>query len=206
MELQAIAAHSNADHIGEHRLTNAIASKQIKNTEGHSKPSRSAFEAMISKELASFLRLAKRLAFPDEARAEDFVQDAIIKAYVGFQNGDLKLTPQTGAWIRKSIYLNFLMHRRSEKRVRYVAPELLESAKTVQPELHANQLSNDILAALEKISDEHREVIILIDLEGIEYAEAAEILSIPIGTIRSRLNRARWNMANLLRNSYGSNP
>lgn len=161
---------------------------------------------MISKELASFLRLAKRLAFPDEARAEDFVQDAIIKAYVGFQNGDLKLTPQTGAWIRKSIYLNFLMHRRSERRVRYVAPELLESAKTVQPEPHANQLSNDILNALEKISDEHREVIILVDLEGIEYAEAAEILSIPIGTIRSRLNRARWNMANLLRNSYGSNP
>lgn len=161
---------------------------------------------MVSKELAGFLRLAKRLAHPDEARAEDFVQDAIIKAYIGFQNGDLKLTPQTGAWIRKSIYLNFLMHRRSEKRVRYVSPELLEGTQSTYAEPHANQLSNDILAALEKISDEHREVIILIDLEGIEYSEAAEILSIPIGTIRSRLNRARWNMANLLRSSYGSNP
>lgn len=205
LELQQYVTHSSADHNSEPLLTNTIASKQIKESGSNPMHSRSAFEAMVSKELASFLRLAKRLAFPDEARAEDFVQDAIIKAYIGFQSGELKLTPQTGAWIRKSIYLSFLMHRRSEKRISFVAPELLESACTTHPEPHANTLSNDILAALEKISDEHREIIILIDLEGIEYAEAAEILSIPVGTIRSRLNRARWKLANLLRSTYGSN-
>lgn len=167
-------------------------------------PDRSDFEAMVAVELPGFLRLAKRLAHPDEARAEDLVQDAIIKAYTSFRKKELTLTPQIGSWIKRSIYLSFLMHRRSEKRLTFMDPRLIEDSRSEQPNPHAQTLSNDILDALQSIFDEHREVVILIDLEAMDYAEASKILSIPIGTVRSRLNRARWNLANLLHNNYGS--
>ena len=52
----------------------------------------------------------------------------------------------------------------------------------------------DLVAAFERISFEHRSVLMLIDVEGLDYAEAAGVLSIPVGTVRSRLNRARAAM------------
>jgi RNA polymerase sigma-70 factor (ECF subfamily) len=52
-------------------------------------------------------------------------------------------------------------------------------------------LRSDIEKALESLSDDFRTVIVLVEVEGFSYAEAAESLGLPIGTVRSRLSRAR---------------
>jgi RNA polymerase sigma-70 factor (ECF subfamily) len=49
-----------------------------------------------------------------------------------------------------------------------------------------------------KLSEEHREVLLLVAIEGLQYEEAAEILAVPIGTIRSRLSRARQSLRDTL--------
>jgi RNA polymerase sigma-70 factor (ECF subfamily) len=57
----------------------------------------------------------------------------------------------------------------------------------------------DILEALQALSHEHREIVILREFEGMTYAEIAEALSIPQGTVESRLYRARQELRRLLR-------
>ncbi|MCI0704114.1 MAG: sigma-70 family RNA polymerase sigma factor, partial [Planctomycetia bacterium] len=52
--------------------------------------------------------------------------------------------------------------------------------------------------AIARLSEEHREVLILKDLEGMKYEEIAEVLGVPLGTIRSRLHRARLELRDLL--------
>jgi RNA polymerase sigma-70 factor (ECF subfamily) len=52
--------------------------------------------------------------------------------------------------------------------------------------------------ALNRLSHEHREVLVLKDIEGMKYEEIAEMLGVPIGTIRSRLHRARLELRELL--------
>ena len=56
----------------------------------------------------------------------------------------------------------------------------------------------DLLAALRKLPPEQREVVLLVGFEGMSYLEAAEVLQVPIGTIRSRLHRARLELRELL--------
>jgi RNA polymerase sigma-70 factor (ECF subfamily) len=52
----------------------------------------------------------------------------------------------------------------------------------------------DLLAAFDRMTVEHRAVLVLVDVEGLDYAEAADVLAVPVGTVRSRLNRARAAM------------
>ena len=59
----------------------------------------------------------------------------------------------------------------------------------------------DIQAALEKLPIEQREVLLLVAVEGLRYREAAEVLALPLGTVMSRLARAREKMQDLLNGS-----
>jgi RNA polymerase sigma-70 factor, ECF subfamily len=55
-----------------------------------------------------------------------------------------------------------------------------------------------VAAAIQKLSDEHRAVLVLKDIDGLKYEEIAEVVGVPIGTVRSRLNRARLELRGLL--------
>jgi RNA polymerase sigma-70 factor (ECF subfamily) len=65
-------------------------------------------------------------------------------------------------------------------------------------ELGRTEDERQLHAAIARLSTEHREVLILKDLEGMKYEEIAEVLAVPIGTIRSRLHRARLELRDLL--------
>ena len=62
----------------------------------------------------------------------------------------------------------------------------------------ASELSAQVQAALQKISPELREAVILRDLQGLEYSEIQQVLSVPEGTVKSRINRGRIELARLL--------
>ena len=55
-----------------------------------------------------------------------------------------------------------------------------------------------LYAALARLSGEHRDVLVMKDLEGLKYEEIAEVMGVPIGTVRSRLHRARLELRDLL--------
>ncbi|HSM70827.1 MAG TPA: RNA polymerase sigma factor, partial [Anaerolineales bacterium] len=78
------------------------------------------------------------------------------------------------------------------------APWLADPAASVQQTVEQNELSEEIGAIMNKLPESYRNVLILVDIHQFDYQEAAEALRIPIGTVKSRLARARTQMKNLL--------
>lgn len=130
-------------------------------------------------------RYARALA-GDSHRADDLVQDtlerALAKFYLWRRGSDLR------AWlftIMHSVFINQLKARR-ELALDAAVEDGLQSAPQSDPlELR------DLDAALRKLPVEQREVLLLVGLEQLSYAEVSKALSIPVGTVMSRLSRGR---------------
>ena len=143
---------------------------------------------------------AYRLTF-DEDDAKDLVQDTYMKAYRFinlFQRGT-----NAKAWlyrILKNSFINdFRKKSKQPSKVDYQEVENfynsddVDSNKTVDLRIDTlkDMMGDEVSNALNSLAVDFRTVIILCDLEGFTYEEMAKILDIPIGTVRSRLHRAR---------------
>lgn len=136
------------------------------------------------------LRRYARALTHDVERADDLVQDCLERAVrrqsLWRPTGPLK------AWLFKvlvNIYRNDLRRER-----RRPTAEPLETM-TVEPHVPESQTGQlalaDMARAMQQLAPEQREALLLVVLEGLSYAEAAEVLDIPIGTLMSRIGRAR---------------
>ena len=148
----------------------------------------------------SMYNFAYRLTF-DEADAKDLVQDTYLKAYrfiTSFEQGT-----NAKAWlfrILKNSFINdFRKKSKEPSKVDYQEVESYynsdEVDRTITTDLRVetvqDMIGDEISNALNALDVDFRTVIILCDLEGFKYDEMAKILDIPIGTVRSRLHRAR---------------
>jgi RNA polymerase sigma-70 factor (ECF subfamily) len=129
-------------------------------------------------------RFARALARDSEA-ADDLVQDTMVRALRGehlFHGGDLR------TWLF-TILLNLDRNRRRGLARR----PILATIEDVDPpgEPGADGSRPDIERGLALLPQEQREVLLLVTLEGLSYREAAEVQGVPIGTVMSRLSRAR---------------
>jgi len=160
----------------------------------------------------SMYNFAYRLTF-DEDDAKDLVQDTYLKAFrfiESFEQGT-----NAKAWlfrILKNSFINdFRKKSKEPAKVDYQEVETyynsddIDQAITTDLRIEAVQdmIGDEISNALNSLDVDFRTVIILCDLEGFKYDEMAKILDIPIGTVRSRLHRARNLLKDKLR-SYAS--
>jgi RNA polymerase sigma-70 factor (ECF subfamily) len=137
----------------------------------------------------------------DRAAAEDLVQESYMKALKGFSS--FKQGTNFRAWIYRILRNTFLTSKTGLKIAASLDDEdvaVPEPATTFTPEslLIAQLEQRAILQALEALPVNFREVILLCDLEEMSYQEIAQTLAIPIGTVMSRLSRARKAMRSLL--------
>ena len=155
---------------------------------------RELYETYISSMLPKLNFLAVNFTHPDTDLAKDLVQEAIIKGYQSFVNGGLILDDKAKAWFATVIRNEFLMHRRKNKRL---VGELddQQSGENTGRDFENAGLREILQHAIEELPQDHRDVIVLIDLQEFDYEEAANILQIPVGTVRSRLSRARMKLA-----------
>ena len=132
----------------------------------------------------------------DSDRADDLVQDTMLKAWNSldtFQEGT-----NLRAWlftILRNTYFSECRRRRREvpdEGGDYVAQ------LCVPPSQHGAVDAQDVLKALGQLTDDQREALILVGAEGFAYEEAAEICECAVGTIKSRVNRARNRLSELL--------
>ena len=161
---------------------------------------RAEFEATAVPLLQPLYNAARRLADGPEDAA-DLVQETYLRAYRTFEN----FTPGTNcrAWLVTILYAVFINeYQRRQRRgptlslddlegcfQRYLeAPEDAEHAAASMP---AAGVGPEVDAALRQLSPEFRGPVVLVDIEGLSYDEAAAVLGCPIGTVRSRLFRAR---------------
>jgi RNA polymerase sigma-70 factor, ECF subfamily len=129
----------------------------------------------------------------DADRAEDLVQEALLRAIAG------AATWRAGQGLRPwllSIVHNTHVSRR--RRVQVEAAGAKELAATAVPAAPATQHQRvelgQTMAALQTLPEEQREAIVLVAIEGLSYKDAAEILGLPLGTLMSRLARARGTL------------
>jgi RNA polymerase sigma-70 factor (ECF subfamily) len=148
------------------------------------------FETEALPHLNDIFRMANRL-LGDSARAEDVAQEVYLQAWKSFQ----RFEPGTNcrAWLFKILFHCVNHHRRKWFRFPLVneAMEFVEANLTAPEAIPEHLTDGEVLAALDSIPADFRAVILLVDVEEFAYKDAAEILSIPIGTVMSRLNRGR---------------
>ena len=146
-----------------------------------------------------------------DSEAQDLTQDVFLKVFKNlgsFRAGEGSFV----VWLTRLTRNLLIDHYRRTKLERVT--ESLEDQVTVLEEkatftrtdsiLAGREASEMLQAALQKLSPDLRETVILRDLEELEYREIAQILSVPEGTVKSRLNRGRAELARVLKRSKGS--
>ncbi|MBW3606515.1 MAG: sigma-70 family RNA polymerase sigma factor [Actinobacteria bacterium] len=162
-----------------------------------------AFREHVVPELDVLLRVALRLT-RNRQDAEDLVQDTVLRAYRALDRFD-------GAYPRA--WLLTIMRNANRNRVRKRWPELLadeDRALAMLPARGADGREGPaesvaeavpdtaLVDALGRLSPAHRAVVAMIDIDGLSYHEAAEVLGVPVGTVTSRLHRARRKLRSRL--------
>jgi RNA polymerase sigma-70 factor (ECF subfamily) len=160
---------------------------------------------------AAALRLTK-----NRADAEDLVSEAVAKALKNRDN--LKDLVSFRGWMFRILTNTFISNCRKKKNRPEISlaetdseseedfwlfdrlhqPLLLFWGSNPEQEFLNNVLREDLANALDKLKDEYRMVVLLSDVEGFSYPEIAAILDIPVGTVRSRLARARSRLQKTL--------
>jgi len=147
---------------------------------------------------APYLRRFARSLVSDPAVADDLVQDTLERAigrlHLFDKSRDLR------PWLFRILRnLNISQYRRIQQRGVHVALDTVSDAALPAGPVHDDGLMvRDISKALEMLAYEQREVLVLVALEGMKYREVVDVLGIPIGTVMSRLSRARERLRELL--------
>jgi RNA polymerase sigma-70 factor (ECF subfamily) len=158
------------------------------------------FEEEIIPHLDAMYNFALRLT-SDPSDAEDLVQDTIVKAFRFFSSYEKGTNAK--AWlfrILKNSYIN--NYRKKSKQPNQVDYdevstfyETIRAERTdtsdLEDKMFRDLIDDDISNALEELPEDFRTVVLLCDVEGFTYEEIANMLDVPIGTIRSRLHRGR---------------
>ncbi len=154
-------------------------------------------------EIPKLRRFARALS-RDRFLADDLVQDCLERALRSLASWS-EITNMK-AWlftILRNLYSN---HLRSSSRRPDEIPFDEQEGPVTGDNLSQDSglIIRDLGAALEMLPEQHREVILLVGLEGMNYRETSEILNIPIGTVMSRLSRGRATLRSLMGNGVQS--
>jgi RNA polymerase sigma-70 factor (ECF subfamily) len=152
---------------------------------------RRAFEEFLDSYGARVHRLVRRYV-SNESDAEDVTQEIFFDLYRGIGNfrGDAALS----TWVYRVAANHCIKHRQRAK------PDSLPYEETLQAEedwradplrsATKRELSEQVSCALDQLSPLHRDVVILHELHGLTYQECANVLDVPVGTVKSRLSNA----------------
>jgi len=158
------------------------------------------FEEAVLPHLRAAYNLARWLT-RDDTDAEDVVQEAYLRAFKhfgSFHGGDGR--PWLLAIVRNTCY-TWMQHNRSPQLTIPLDDQLHEiESKDLNPEALLLQSADSqmVRQALEDLPVEFREVVVLRELEGLSYKQIAEVAEIPVGTVMSRLARARKRLQQIL--------
>lgn len=152
------------------------------------------FEAETMPHIDGLYRTAKRLT-RSEAEADDLVQETYMQAWKSFAHYELGTNCR--AWLYKILFNKYDHHRRKQyTRSKYFqeADELVFELSTARTPVSEHLTDREVISALDGLPEHYRSVVLLADVHEFDYKEVAQILAIPMGTVMSRLNRARTQL------------
>ena len=166
---------------------------------------RDAFGELVSRYQARLYNAAVRLVDTPEDAA-DVVQDSFLNAYQSLHS--FKGDAEFFTWLYRIAFNAAISLRRKKRNTTSLDSlrngehkiEPVDPSEFTRPEaaLERSEEESQLHAALNRLSDEHRSVLLMKDIDGMKYEDIADVLDVPIGTIRSRLHRARLELRGLL--------
>lgn len=137
----------------------------------------------------------------DGSSADDLVQDTIVKAWTHID----KFQPGTNlrAWLFTILRNTFYSARRKVRREVNDTDGVYAAQQTSRPDHDGRLALNDFRTAFDKLPDEQREALILVGASGFSYEEAAQMTGVAVGTVKSRANRGRRRLTELLQLEEG---
>ena len=164
---------------------------------------RSAFHAVVDRHAQSLFRLARGMVALRED-AEDIVQETFVEAMKGIGSFDGRSSLMT--WLTRILFRRAGRVWKRNRRARSIIP--LEAASE-SPRQHDRLVSMpatasvdhklDLAEVLPTLAPEHRQILLLREMQGMSYAEIASTLRVPQGTVESRLHRARRELRDRLK-------
>jgi RNA polymerase sigma-70 factor (ECF subfamily) len=168
----------------------------------------SAWVALVEKYSRKVFGIAYHLTY-DRSEAEELTQDCFLKVWENldrYEPSEASLL----AWIAalsRNLCIDHYRKRRREKGFRFISDDavtaLIPNSEDPQADAVRRERARLLLEAVGDLPDELAEVVQLRDLDGLEYREIAEFLNLPDGTVKSRLNRARIELARIVRQRAG---
>lgn len=159
---------------------------------------RQAFDAQLVAILPRLRRFAFSLA-GNRSDGDDLLQGALTKALAN--SGQWKPDSRLDSWMFRIIQNHWIDTLRGRKRLSWHQPiEDAEELLVVDGQQSADKVLElkKLVRAMDDLNPEQRSVICMVGIDGMTYAQAAEVLDVPIGTIMSRLSRARAQLAKAL--------
>lgn len=158
-------------------------------------------QRLIIDQIPALRRYARALTGERHA-ADELVQDSLERAWSRFY----LWRPGTDvrAWlftIMHNLYANAV--RRAKRAPAYTSLAEVEHLSPMQSNAEASVEVSDLTQALASLPDNHREVLLLVSLEGLTYERVSQVLGIPIGTVMSRLSRAREHLRQVMSDAGG---
>ena len=161
-----------------------------------------AFATLVQRHGPGLFRLAYGL-LGNRADAEDVLQETLLGAYRGLAGFEGRSAVRT--WLGQILVRQAAGFRRARETRRGVAAGAYAAGAPVAEPAGAGPVDSreDVMQALDRLSPEHREVIVLREFEHMSYDQIATALALPRGTVESRLHRARAELRTLL-GAYGT--
>jgi RNA polymerase sigma-70 factor (ECF subfamily) len=166
------------------------------------------FQSLVAEHQSAIYRLAFRLT-GNRDDAEDLVQESLIEAFQAF--GRFRMGTHFDRWVYQIMTRTYIDKFTRRKRLEAVSLEeaaqggdsahLADSTTDPQEILETAEWSEPVQKALDQLPPEYRAVVVLCDAQGLSYEVASRLLGCPVGTVRSRLHRARDQLRALLRPS-----
>ncbi|MGC2201341.1 MAG: RNA polymerase sigma factor [Stellaceae bacterium] len=156
----------------------------------------SGFHGLVEREIPRLRRYARALMRSAD-RADDLVQETLLRAIA--KSHLWQLGTDIRAWLFTIMHNQYVnMVRKAMRDEAAVDIEQISSSLVATSDPTASQQLRELDRALARLPAEQREVILLVGLEGLSYEGAAQVLSVPVGTVRSRLSRGRDALRRLM--------
>lgn len=178
-----------------------------------------AFEMLVVKYQRRIQRLVARMV-RDPEQVEDIAQETFIRAYralpqfrgeSAFYTWLYRIAVNTAKKTlmdmkRDPVVTESALASRGESNETYSLENELSTAETPEAVLASREVAQAVNAAIEALPEDLRQAIVLREIEGLAYEEIASVMNCPIGTVRSRIFRAREAIAQRLRPLLGTKP
>ena len=157
----------------------------------HAAGDRDAFGRLVTRHQERLWAVAVR-TLGDREEAADALQDALLSAYraAGSYRGEARVT----TWLHR-IVVNACLDRVRRRAVRATVPLPDQERADPRDELAARETALEVEAALAGLPVDQRTALVLVDVQGLPVAEAAAVLGVPTGTVKSRCSRGRARLA-----------